>query len=221
MIRYYLLILALAAAPSAAKALTCVVSTGPVNFGAVLQTETRHIDITGNISVSCSGSTAGTTIGACVDIAAEAVNGFNHRQIANGGAELGMQLFQDFGTPSSLGKRLDGPAAYIHVHSHGHGQLHDAGGGDDGLRPPLSFRQPGCGGILRELPRHGGLWRGDRRHRELQYPSIGSPYGQCGRSVRLATRMGISGIAMARARIALAIKWSLWLNIRMRSVAES
>ncbi len=95
MIRYYLLILALAVAPSAAKALTCVVSTGPVNFGAVLQTETRHIDITGNISVSCSGSTAGTTIGACVDIAAGAVNGFNHRQIANGGAELGMQLFQD------------------------------------------------------------------------------------------------------------------------------
>jgi spore coat protein U-like protein len=95
MIRYCFLILALAAAPSAANALNCTVSTGPVNFGAVLQTETRHIDITGNISVSCSGSTAGTTIGACVDIAAGTVNGFNHRQIANGGAELGMQLFQD------------------------------------------------------------------------------------------------------------------------------
>ena len=219
MIRYCLLILALAVAPSAAKALTCVVSTGPVNFGAVLQTETRHIDITGNISVSCSGSTAGTTIGACVDIAAGAVNGFNHRQIANGGAELGMQLFQDSAHQVPWGSAWTGQPPIFTCTATGTGSCTMQGGGDDGLRPPLSFRQPGCGGILRELPRHGGLWRGDRRHRELQYPSIGSPYGQCGRSVRLATRMGISRIAMARARIALAIKWSLWLNIRMRSVA--
>jgi spore coat protein U-like protein len=95
MIRYCLLVLALAAVPSAANALSCLVSTGPVNFGAVLQTETQPINITGNISVSCSGSTAGTTIGACIDIAAGIPNGSNQRQIANGGAELGMQLFQD------------------------------------------------------------------------------------------------------------------------------
>ena len=95
MIRYCLLILALTAAPLAANALICTVSTGPVNFGHVLQTDTQTIDITGNISVSCSGSTAGTTIGACVDIAAGIPNGSNQRQIANGGAQLGMQLFQD------------------------------------------------------------------------------------------------------------------------------
>ena len=200
MIRYCLLILALAAAPSAAKALTCVVSTGPVNFGAVLQTETRHIDITGNISVSCSGSTAGTTIGACVDIAAGIPNGFNHRQIANGGAELGMQLFQD-SAHRFPGEAL-GRARRLYSRARPRARAVARcrrGGADDGLRPPLSFGQPGCGGILRELPRYGGLWRGDRRHCELQYPSIGLPYGQCDRSVRLTARMGISGIPVARA----------------------
>lgn len=96
MIRYCLLILALAALPTAARAgINCSVSTSPVNFGNVSQLETSYVDITGTITLNCGGGSGSDSYAACIDIAPGPLNSHNHREIANGSAILGMQLFTD------------------------------------------------------------------------------------------------------------------------------
>ncbi len=117
---YCLLVLALIAAPAAAKAgLSCSASTSPVNFGSVLQTETGTYDGVGTITVTCSGS-QGAPIAACIDIPPGDVNGANQRLISLGSATIAMQLFQDparsipWGSawgalPSPLQRTGDGP----------------------------------------------------------------------------------------------------------------
>ena len=93
--RYFLLILALLCAPTAANALlSCSVTATAVNFGSPNPIGAGTYDIVGNISLYCTGS-QNQTVAACVDLAMGDTDSQGHRLIYDGSATVPVQLFQN------------------------------------------------------------------------------------------------------------------------------